>query len=103
MSEPAELVQVVSQLRQDLTDAMRSGADAELAFELGPVELELTVAVEKQAGPNAKVRLWVLEAGASGKVGSTSTHRVKLTMEPRIRGQLDQRPFISGSSAPDER
>jgi hypothetical protein len=51
MAERGELAQVIGQLRRELSVAMREGED--LRFELGPVELELTIAVSKEAGPNA--------------------------------------------------
>lgn len=43
---------------------MRDGEVEDLRFEVGPVELELTVAVSEEAGSNAKVRFWVIELGA---------------------------------------
>jgi hypothetical protein len=83
LAQGVELAQMISQLRQDLISAMQAGEDKELLFELGPVELELTVAVSKEGGPNAKVRFWVIEVGADGKVASQSTQRIKLTLDPR--------------------
>ena len=61
------MAQVISQLRQELSVAMREGEGEELRFELGPVELELTVAVSKEAGPNAKVRFWVGNWARTGR------------------------------------
>jgi Trypsin-co-occurring domain 2 len=63
MVERVELAQVIGQLRRELSVAMREGEGEDLRFELGPVELELTVGVSKEAGPNAKVRFWVVELG----------------------------------------
>ena len=68
--ERVKLAQVISQLRRELSAAMRDAAGEELRFELGPVQLELTVAVSTEAGPNAKVRFWVVKLGADGKVAS---------------------------------
>lgn len=47
VAERVELAQVIGQLRQELSAAMRDGEGKDLRFELGPVELELTVAVSK--------------------------------------------------------
>jgi len=44
------------------------------------------VAVSKEAGPNAKVRFWVVELGADAKVASQATQRITLTLDPRCRG-----------------
>jgi hypothetical protein len=95
--------QVISQLREELDTARRAGQDEDLRFELGPVELELTVAVDRQAGPDAKVRFWVIELGASGKVASNATQRIKLILDPRQSGQKDRRPLIAGDERRGER
>ncbi|MDQ3765108.1 MAG: hypothetical protein M3460_27500 [Actinomycetota bacterium] len=102
MTERVELAQVISQLRQELSAAMRAGADEDLRFELGPVELELTVAVNKEAGPNATVRFWVIELGADGKVASQAAQRITLTLDPRHSGATGK-PLIYGSEQAGER
>ncbi len=89
MAERVELAQVISQLRQELSVAMREGED--LRCELGPVELELAVAVSREAGPNAKVRFWVIELGADATASSQATQRVTLTLDPRRRGVAGSR------------
>ncbi|MCA1696088.1 MAG: hypothetical protein LC749_15935 [Actinobacteria bacterium] len=98
-----ELAELIGQLRVELTEAMRAGEGADLRFELGPVELELTVAVEKEAKPGAKVRFWVVELGAEVRAASSSTQRIKLTLDPRRVGQGDRKPLISGGEQPGER
>ena len=102
MADRVELAQLISQLRQELSSAMREGAGEDLGFELGPVELELTVAVSKEAGPNAKVRFWVVELGADGKLASQATQRIKLTLDPHQRS-VAGRPVISGPEQAGER
>ena len=97
-----ELAQVISQLREELDTARRAGQGEDLRFELGPVELELMVAVDRQGGPDAKVRFWVIELGASGKVASQATQRIKLILDPRESGQ-EGRPLIAGDERPGER
>lgn len=104
-----ELAELIATLRAELTEAMAAGKDADLKFEVGPVELELTVAVEKSGGASGKVRFWVLEMGADGKLGSTTTQRIKLTLDPRhadgARPDLPQgvKVVISGDEVADER
>jgi len=100
VAERMELAQVISQLRQELSVAMPEGED--LRFGLGPVELELTVVVSKEAGPNAKVRFWVIELGADATVSSEATQRITLTQDPRRRG-VAGKPLISGSEQAVER
>ena len=71
-----ELADVIADLRDELDTARRRGTGEDLRFELGPVELEVSVAVQKDAGGNAKVKFWVVELGADGKVSSTATQRI---------------------------
>ncbi|MGH3721064.1 MAG: trypco2 family protein [Pseudonocardiaceae bacterium] len=102
MAGRVELAQVIGQLRRELSAAMRDGEGEDLRFELGPVELELTVAVSREAGPNAKVRFWVIELGADATTSSQATQRITLTLDPRRHG-VAGKPLISGAEQPDER
>lgn len=98
-----ELAEFIGQLRAELTKAIQAGHGSDLRFELGPVELELTVVVDKEAKPGAKVKFWVVEVGGEVKTGSSTTQRIKLTLDPR-GPQLDAgRPLISGAEQPGER
>ena len=79
-----ELDEVIGELRRELQQAMDAGEGQLLRFELGPVELEATVAVEKGGGGGAKVRFWVIELGGDAKVTQSSTQRIKLALQPRL-------------------
>jgi hypothetical protein len=63
---PLALSEVIAQLRAELAEAMRAGENEQLRFELGPVEVELTVGVEKEAKPGAKAKFWVSSARRRG-------------------------------------
>ncbi|MGB8939936.1 MAG: trypco2 family protein [Streptomyces sp.] len=103
-----ELAEMIAQLRGELAAAMAAAEDAEnaedtaLRFELGPVQLEAEFAVQRSAGADGRIRFWVVEAGASGQQATSTTHRVTLSLEPRVRGS-DQRPWVSGDPAARER
>jgi hypothetical protein len=103
VSGTVELAAVIGQLREELTRAALAGEGEEFRFEVGPIELELTVAVAREAGPNAKVRFWVVELGADARLNSTNTQRIKLTLDLRRAGEPDRRPEISGLSRDGER
>ncbi len=97
-----ELAELIGRLREELTEAMHAGKDAELRFELGPVELELDVGVDREAKPGAKVRFWVLELGADATRSSHTTQRVTLQLVPRRTGSPRETPFISGGAMKGE-
>ena len=96
-----ELAEVIGELRSELQAAMNDGAGEQLRFELGPVELEATVAVEKGVGGGARVRFWVIELGGDAKASEISTHRVKLSLQPRVAG--GGRVWIASDEEPRER
>lgn len=96
-----ELAEVIGELRRELQRAMDAGEGELLRFELGPVELEATVAVEKGGGGSAKVRFWVIELGGDAKATQASTQRLKLALQPRLA--TGARPWVAGGEAPGER
>lgn len=72
------LSQAIETLRQELSDAQASGRDGEVRFALETVDLELSVAVTKDA--NGKVGWKIIEAG--GSVGTERTQTIRLSLKP---------------------
>jgi len=97
-SMPLKLAEFVADLRSELVEAMRAAEGESLQFELGPVEVELTIAVDKEAKPGAKVKFWVVEAGAEARIASTNTQKLKLRLDPKDRSRGGRPPIISGES-----
>ncbi len=100
-----ELSDMIRQLRQELNAAMADGAGEKVRFELGPVEIETTVAVDREAGINGKVRFWVIEAGGSGRSAQSRTQRITLTLQPKAvapNGTL-RTALIAGGEVDGER
>ncbi|MGW6902815.1 MULTISPECIES: trypco2 family protein [unclassified Streptomyces] len=98
-----ELAEMIEELRRELTAARTAAADEDLYFEVGPVELEAAVVVERSATAGGKVRFWVVETGADGRLADSVTHRVKLTLDPRTRSGGGRAPWVSGDEAERER
>jgi hypothetical protein len=98
-----EVADLIWQLRHELSRAMWAGEHTDLRFEAGPVELELTVVVEKSTEPGMKAKLLVVDAGVSGRRATAVTQRVRLTLHPRRANAPERSPLIGGSSVPDER
>ncbi|MWA13386.1 trypco2 family protein [Streptomyces sp. BA2] len=97
-----ELAEMIAQLRGQLAAAMAAAEEEEVRFELGAVQLEAEFVVQRSAGADGKIRFWVVEAGASGQQVNSTTHRVTLSLEPRVRGS-DQRPWVRGDRTARER
>lgn len=96
-----ELASVIRDLRDELERAAVAGEGAALRFELGTIELELELVVERSAEGGGRVRFWVLELGGSQSREATSTQRVKLLLTPRT-GESGEGLLVSGRSEPGE-
>lgn len=99
--EMLRLADVVRDLRSELYDAMQSSEDEPLQFELGDIELELSVGVSREAGVGGKVRFWVIELGGERKSGGSTTQRLTLKLSPRLIA-TGRPPTISGDAFPSE-
>jgi hypothetical protein len=103
MDDGIELADLIWQLRHEMSRAMWAGEHTDLRFEAGPVELELTVVVEKSSRPGVKAKLVVVDAEWAAGRASTVTQRIHLTLHPRRADAPDRSPLISGPAAAGER
>lgn len=97
-----ELAEVIRALREELEYAMEASAEEALRFELGPVDVEMSVAVEAGASAEIKPRFVVISVGAHGSVDRTSIQRIKLTLTPRV-GPAGRTPLVAGVVGERER
>ena len=70
-------------IRAELDEAMAEGVGNNVQFEVGPVELEFAVDIQKDAKADFGVRIWVLSLGAKGGAGLGSTNRIKVVLNPK--------------------
>jgi hypothetical protein len=101
------LADVVQDLRAELEQAVAASKDQVVRFDLGPIELTLSVAMTREATPGAKVKFWVIEAGADATFSRASTQQLKLTLAA-VDARTAPAPKagsvrIAGSSEDDER
>lgn len=97
----AELGETVSAIRAQLQQAMEEGEGNPLRFRTGPVELEFTVEVRKEAEGKAKILVLPWSAEARASVSADAVHRVKLTLQPvdlagseaLVEDQAERRPL----------
>lgn len=76
------VAQAVASLREELAAAHAEMDRTGVYFEMGPVEIEFTVEVGRDAGADLGVRVWVVSIGGSGSVSTGSTNRMKFTLTP---------------------
>jgi carbon monoxide dehydrogenase subunit G len=78
----ATLAEAIAGIRAELDEAMATGAGERLKFDVGPVELEFAVDVQRDAQAKAGVKVWVVEIGGSGGMSRNASHRIKVTLNP---------------------
>ncbi len=93
--EPIGLEEAIRSVRRELTNAMAAGQDEEIRFRVGTVQLDFQVAVSREAEASGKVRFWVVELGGGGKAGTSTTHTVRLKLDPLTSGG----PVLVGDEA----
>ncbi|MFJ2262727.1 trypco2 family protein [Streptomyces sp. NPDC087844] len=75
-----ELADAVQVVRDQLILAASRATGQDVAFEVGDIELEFNVELQKQKQGGAKVKAWVFEAGVDAGGSRTRTHRVAVTL-----------------------
>ncbi|MFC7220132.1 trypco2 family protein [Streptomyces polyrhachis] len=98
-----ELADVIAQLRSELNRAVSEGADQGLRFQLGMVNVELEVVVERSREAGGKARFWVLDAQGSARSTRLSTQRLTLALQPTHSDTPGAPVLISDDQLPDER
>jgi hypothetical protein len=76
------LGEAIRALRKEIVAAVREGQDEDLRFGLGPIELELQMAMSREAGAEAGISFWIVTIGGKASTTSAQTHTVRLTLTP---------------------
>jgi hypothetical protein len=97
-----DLVDVMRDLRTQLIDAMKEAEGEPLRFEVGSVDVELSVAAKQEKTGKAGIRFYVFELGAEVQSGSASTQKLTFNLNPRVAA-TGASPEITGPSVPGER
>ncbi|PBC86437.1 hypothetical protein SAMN05428945_6017 [Streptomyces sp. 2224.1] len=78
-----ELAAAVRAVRDQLMDAAASGAGEPMRFEVGPIQMEFTVELRREAGAKGGVKAWVVNADTEARASRTRTHRITFTLTPK--------------------
>ncbi|MER7877737.1 trypco2 family protein [Streptomyces solisilvae] len=78
-----ELADAVAAVRDELLEAAARGVGQDLAFKVGPVQLEFTVELRADAKAKAGFKAWVINTDAEAGVTRGRTHRVTVTLTPQ--------------------
>ena len=97
MGDDLELSTVIKRLRHEIETAWREGQESAIAFEVGPVEIEVNTQLQKDGKAEFGVKFLVVSAGGGGGLSTTDTQRIKLTLTPRDRRDPTQPLRIAGT------
>ncbi|WP_412543207.1 trypco2 family protein [Longispora sp. K20-0274] len=78
------LARAIQQLRADLAQAVKDGADSDIHFPVGAITVEFQVGLTKKGGGELGFDIWVLELAASGEYAKESVQTVTVTLEPPV-------------------
>ncbi|MDG9722649.1 MULTISPECIES: trypco2 family protein [unclassified Streptomyces] len=78
-----ELADAVAALRDELMTASARGAGADVAFQVGAIEMEFAVELRHDAKAKGGFKAWVVTADGEASAGRTRTHRISVTLTPR--------------------
>ncbi|QFQ98221.1 hypothetical protein F9278_20710 [Streptomyces phaeolivaceus] len=95
---PIDLVSAVKALRAQITEAAATDPESDIRFQVGPIELEFTVALTRDRSVKGGVKAWVVTADAEGKRSTAHTHRVTLNLTP-ISAATGESPEINNSDS----
>jgi hypothetical protein len=76
------LADAIDAVRAELLEAEDRGARSRLRFAVGQVELEFAVTLTYDARADARVRFWVVEAGAGSGRSREGTQLVRVMLRP---------------------
>lgn len=81
-SPTTDLANAIRAVRAALLDARDDANGRGMPFEVGPVELQVTVAFTKDASVRGELKVLVADGQAGGGVTGQTTHQVKVTIQP---------------------
>ncbi|WP_068929362.1 trypco2 family protein [Planobispora rosea] len=92
-----ELTKAVAAMRDELLQAAVDGADSQIAFTVGPIELEFAVEFKADLKAKTGFKAWVISGDLEAGAARGRTHKVKVTLTPKHRDGGDF--LISSRSA----
>jgi hypothetical protein len=84
-----ELADAVESVRNQLLAASARAVGKEITFTVGDIHMEFTVELRKEVKGGLKVKAWVVEAGADAGRSTGKTHKVSLTLKPKVAATGD--------------
>jgi hypothetical protein len=88
------LRETLEALRVELSESILVSEGKEIRFEVGEIELEFQVVVEKSKEGKGGIKFWVVEMGGGGASKDAITHKIKIPLKAIWK---DGKPVWTGS------
>lgn len=85
-AEALPLSTVIRTLREELKTAVEASEEEALRLRVSAIELEMKVAINRQAKVGGGVKFWVLNAEAGGSMAREYQHTIRLKLDPILPG-----------------
>lgn len=79
------LADAIREVRAELLTAIHEGEGTPLRFGVESLELDFAVEIRSDTTKSAGIHVFVLSVGATGTVGSTVGHRLKVVLSAKTR------------------
>lgn len=100
MDHSIELADAIEAIRQELLDASARGAGQAIQFEVGPVTLDFTVELRRDAKARGGVKAWVLSGDLEAGVTHNRVQKVSVTLNPKQAGTAES-PLVGNPDLGD--
>lgn len=91
MDNKIPLPNLLSQLRQDLSQAQADGEGSDLRFQIEDIEIELQLVATQKAEGGGGIKFWVINADAKIEGSQALTQKLKLKLKP-VKVETDGKP-----------
>ena len=89
------LKETLEALRVELSESILVSEGKEIRFEMGEIELEMQIVIEKSKDVKGVVKFWVVEMGGGMATKDSITHKIKIPFKPIWK---DGKPVWTGSN-----
>jgi len=76
------LKETLEALRIEISESILLSEGKEIRFEMGEIELEMQVVIEKSKEAKGGVKFWVVEMGGGAAAKDSITHKIKIPFKP---------------------
>lgn len=88
------LKETLEALRIEISESILLSEGKEIRFEMGKIELEMQVVIEKSKEGKGGVKFWVVEMGGGMAAKDSITHKIKIPFTPIWK---DGKPVLTAS------